>query len=288
LRFTDIYILESLDGGFAARTGRRLLEELEALTRGSSRDVHAHYDFIFGKADLFDKLRQIAVDSKTRPVGPVLHLETHGNPEGLGLASGEFASWEELQPALTEINVVSHVNLVVMVAACNGLDLLKILQPTDPAVARLIIGPNRTLTAGEVETANRAFYRVLFETFDGFRAYRAMNDAIEPPSATRRQVYHALSAENMFQMVMRAYFRTECTPERLAARVEDHVAYLARRGMGAQDLTYARAIVQAEYSNHRAVFEHYRQLYFCCDLHPEIDARFNASFEDCWPSDMPE
>ena len=39
---------------------------------------------------------------------PILHIEAHGDTEGLELASEEHVEWSELAQALTEINVGSR------------------------------------------------------------------------------------------------------------------------------------------------------------------------------------
>ena len=168
-------------------------------------------------------------DRRTRSrTNPILHLETHGSPRGLQLASGDFVTWDHLRPALTDINIAARLNLFVMVAARDGLDLLTILRPTHRATARIIIGPNRTLTDGEVERANLAFYTTLFEMSDGIAAYNAM------------------SAEVMFYSVMRGYFREYGSEEQIAARVEGLIAPLALFGLGPHELAKRRALGRAE------------------------------------------
>lgn len=186
-------------------------------------------------------------DRRTRSrTNPILHLETHGSPRGLQLASGDFVTWDHLRPALTDINIAARLNLFVMVAARDGLDLLTILRPTHRATARIIIGPNRTLTDGEVERANLAFYTTLFEMSDGIAAYNAMNDAIEPPSETRQELFTTMSAEVMFYSVMRGYFREYGSEEQIAARVEGLIAPLALFGLGPHELAKRRALGRAE------------------------------------------
>jgi hypothetical protein len=147
MRVSGIHIIESLPGGFSRRTGFRLYETLESLAGGASPPrIEIHYRWVTTRQQLLDHLEAIAADAIARGRSPMLHFETHGAREGLQLVSGQVVTWKELQPALTAINVARRLNLIVIIAACNGLDLLKILVPTDRAPARLIIGPNRILT----------------------------------------------------------------------------------------------------------------------------------------------
>ncbi len=282
MNFSDIFILESLAGGFARRTGTRLYEMVEPVATASNRQVAVHHFAIETQRDLFDRLLAIAAETADSGRTPILHLETHGSPEGLQLASGEFVTWEHLRPALTDLNIATHLNLVVIVAACDGLDLLRILQPTHRATARIIIGPNRPLTNGEVDRANRAFYTTLFDTFDLFFAYSAMNDTIELPSETRKELFSTMSAEQMFAAVMRGYFREFGAPQKVAARIEGLIAQLALRGVGPAELARRGAIGLAELGNHRAHFQEYLERFFFIDLQPDNRERFNISFEQCW------
>ena len=282
MRFHDIHILESLTGGFSRRTGTRLHEMIEPLALAYSRQVDVHHRWIATQQELFDRLAAIATDVRDRARVPILHLETHGSPRGLQLASGEFVTWDHLRPALTDINIGARLNLFVMVAACDGLDLLTILRPTHRATARIIIGPNRTLTDGEVERANLAFYTTLFEMSDGIAAYNAMNDAIEAPSETRKELFTTMSAEVMFYSVMRGYFRKYGSEAQIAARVEGLIAPLALLGLAPHELAKRRSLGRAELGRHRAHFQEYLERFFFFDLQPENRERFNITFEQCW------
>ena len=285
MRVSDIYIVESLTGGFSRRTGSRLFETLEPLAKLSKRPVDVHQQWITTRQGLIEYLDVVATEARARRRSPLLHLETHGSPHGLHLASNELVTWRELRAPLAAVNEAGRLNLVVLVAACNGLDLLKILEPTDRAPARLIIGPNRDLKDFEVEAANLAFYRTLFETFDGVLAYNAMNDAIEQPSEARTLLFHAMTAEIMFQWVMREYFRTKCTPKDVSARIEAKVAPLALTGHSPRFLAAMREGMRAALTDHRALFDYYRRLFFFCDVQPENSARFDIPFETCWPEE---
>jgi len=231
IKTSDIHIIESLTGGFSRRTGSHLYEALEPIVRALPRRIDLHLKRVTTLRELVDYLGAIAAATRASNRSPLLHLETHGDDSrgrGLYLASGELVTWQQLKPALTAINEASRLNLVVIVAACNGLDLLKILEPTDRAPARLIIGPSRTLSDGQVETANLAFYTTLLSTFDGILAYNAMNDAIEPPSDVRRPLFHVMSAETMFQLVMRDISRTTVVAKQRSRRVSNATSLPSR------------------------------------------------------------
>ena len=60
------------------------------------------------------------------------------------------------------------------------------------------------------------------------------------------------------------------------------VAPLALSGHGPEFLALMRAEMRAGLMDYRAHFEHYRRLFFFCDLQPENCTRFNITFEDRW------
>ena len=294
VQVADVYVIESLAGGFAARTGLRLHDHLTSLIASSPNPklramLQAHYHPVKSANEMSRLLQLIAVETARKHRSALLHLETHGSEDGLHLASGELVTWEDLRPALTEINSACDLNLIVIVAACIGLDLAKIILPTDRAPLRFIIGPNRVVSDREIEIAAHAFYSTLFESMNVRTAYDAMNDAIEPPSPDRKRVFHALSAQDLFKATMRMYFQ-QCRNEKdFVNRIETIVNGIAARrwnehGVGTSWLErkHVRAQVRQYLSDHRVHFEESRTQFFQIDRSPVNAERFRISFEDCF------
>src|SRR5207253_2783325 len=125
---------------------------------------------------------------------PILHIETHGNPDGIELTSGEFLRWAEFRQEFIAINVASNINLLIVLAACNGAHLLEIIQPTDRAPVRAIIGPNRVLYPAEVKKGTLALYRTLFKTKNLVSAFDEMNEAV----ASDQKTFLLHTAETIF------------------------------------------------------------------------------------------
>jgi hypothetical protein len=94
---------------------------------------------------------------------PVLHLETHGGDVGLGgpdqTGSPELLTWDELTPPLQQLNLSTHCNLVVFVAACVGFAGVQALRrgPRAPAVA--LVGPDDDVEPSGLLSATKEFYR---------------------------------------------------------------------------------------------------------------------------------
>lgn len=121
-----------------------------------------------------------------------------------------------LEPLLKEINVACCFNLLVVAGACEGLGLAVILQALDRAPVWGILGPTRTVTAGELDDGHRAFYRTLYETCDFTPALDAMNLSVTAGD----RPFVLFGAQWFFAQVMRGYFDRYSTEDAIAERVK--------------------------------------------------------------------
>src|SRR3972149_5844214 len=111
LYFNTVHVIESLKPG-DSHTGRQLFEDLEPLAVANTPAVAAHFWPVRTREELLGLLRSIAEHSRTQGRWPVLHIETHGSPEGIHVSSGECLTWLDLKPELTAITEISQLNLL--------------------------------------------------------------------------------------------------------------------------------------------------------------------------------
>jgi hypothetical protein len=226
-------------------------------------------------------LRAIAEDARVYARWPILHIEAHGDFTGINVASGEYLPWREFEDALIAINESSRLNLVVVIAACKGAHLVKVLASQignrGRAPMRILIGPVRNVTTGEIEQACPVFYRTLFDTEDGGTPWHAMNDAVAPG----RMTFGIFTAEDMFYRVMHGYFATHCSEDILATRENRLVDELVEMGWSGEDLERGRQALRRALHDQRPYFEQWKERFFFCDLYPENAARFDVTFEEC-------
>jgi hypothetical protein len=274
--FDTVHIIETLSPG-DYHTGRRLFEDLEPLAIAARPLVKARFWSVQTREEFLEQLRSIANDSRTQGHLPVLHIEAHGSPQGIQVSSGEWLTWLEFKGELTVINEISRLNLLVILAACDGAHLVNIIQPMDRAPVRALIGPNRTVSAGEIERASLAFYRTLFGVKDGVAAWRAMNDAVAPAPST----FSLFTADYVLRHVMYHYLKTQCTDEALASRQRTKELELERAGMPQEAIVRGRERFRQYQRDHRSRFAEIKNHFLFCDLYPENDARFSVTFEDC-------
>lgn len=281
IHISHIHVIESLDDGFAGRTGTRLFHELDTLCRGSQvkPELHAPHD----RAGLFDLLDRITQDAKQGRY-PLLHFETHGiavqNAEatslGIVLASGEGVTWPELAPHFTAINEATRLHLLVFMAACYGADLATLIHPLGRAPVRFIVGPMVKLSGGVIEKATHAFYRTLIRDGDGNGAFVAMSAALDPADPG----FWKFPAETLFVEILKAYYNEPTTYDLIAARADADIAPLASPGVPAEALARARERRRLEI--HNEIFDQCYHRFFFVDEYPDIAERFILTFERCF------
>ena len=287
LRFGKIEIIEWLQPG-EMKTGRALFDEVEPMGIVSTPTVGTQYRQVSTRAEFLAALR--AIENEFRATGklPLLHIETHGSLVGIGVSEREGIDFAELMEEFIPLNRMSGLRLIVVLAACEGIWGMKMLQPARGAAAfRALIGPERKLFPEQLAKGCQAFYRGLFSLpADGNQAFRAMNDAIDPTKPT----FFAISAESGLKMVFRGYLKEICTPGEIDRRVDAMEAEaLQQRRLGGlpdmflKDRQRAKRLLRERLLDHRSHFERIRRDFFFIDQCPENDERFDVKFEDCKP-----
>ncbi len=156
VRTTNAWIVEWLNPQ-DQKTGRLLHNWLQG--RRPSWSVYVPCK---SKADCLAAIERATVRAQQSGMMPVLHLEAHGNENGLegpdGLGGSEFLTWEELTDPLQRLNLATGCNLVVLMAACTGFAGVKAFSrgPRAPAVA--LVGPTDQIMAGDLLRGTKEFY----------------------------------------------------------------------------------------------------------------------------------
>ncbi|WP_152599869.1 hypothetical protein [Noviluteimonas dokdonensis] len=210
-----------------------------------------------------------AIDSAAS-TGKILHIESHGNDEGIDDGSGnEFLSWDELTPVLQSLNEASGCNLLVFMAACAGFaGILALAQgPRAPAVA--LVGPAVKLSAYESVEAAKAFYRPLV---GGTAHLQAMADASTWESGVlfEPEPIAILAWESWVQKMI-----IDARQANRQARIERSRDRLMKAG-------YSKSKTDALLSSFDESEAHVAQLawdrFFMLDKHPSNASRFGVDF----------
>jgi hypothetical protein len=281
--FHKLWVIESLPNG-DLKTGRNLVDGPLVAAQAKHPHLQMIYQKPFSKSELFGVLGVIRAETAMQGIYPMIHLDCHGCPDGLGTADGDLVAWDELRSVLIGINHACRLNLVIVLAACNGAHLINVAKKPDRAPFWAIIAPDKEVTAGAVEKDFAAFYEEFFESLDGDAAIAKLNRGIT--DSTRR--YHFLSAAGLFARAYREYYRKHCVGQGKRQRIEELVTQAlqnpAVRQLGVRDV---RRRVKEGLSDDKQHFTDLKARYFFLDLFPENAARFSFSMQDVLNADEP-
>lgn len=269
--FSQVHILESLPAG-EPHSGRVLRM---SILKDKPEDVdRVHLHEIEDAATVRSVLTAIGIEAENPDRYPYIHLECHGCPDGLVLASGELITWDELSDLLRPINVATRLNLFVSLATCHGERLVYAMNPVAAAPAWGLVGPRAEIDGRSLLSFFSRFFASLLSDPS---IERALGTDGGPPGARLPIVYW--SAAHFFEGVFRFYLEEEGTSARRRARADE----LARRILGPhsapeQRRTLAREL-RRDLRDHGRWFEKYRRQFLMLDEFAENDQRFPRSWE---------
>lgn len=269
MRFNQILIADSIPAG-ERNTARELYQDVGLRAQVFAPAPEVLYRRVENRREFLALLRELTAAASATDDIPVLHIECHGNDDGLAFSDGSFATWADLKGPLTSLNIATGMNLLVVVSACDGSALTYTLGLVDRAPLHGLIGPTRAVTPEELMRAYLALYETLMRTRSARQAVDAMRVA-----APDTFVYRA--AQWLFQYVWDHYQATQETPE---ARLERGRRMAANppgdyRGPPIQPEVFAQLLAE----KNQEFFDNYRRKFFLCDLFPEHEARFNVRYE---------
>ncbi|MFK2904108.1 hypothetical protein ISP17_09030 [Dyella ginsengisoli] len=268
MRFNQILVVDSIPTG-ERNTARELHQDVCLRARLFAPAPEVLYHRLESRGQLLALLSELAAAASAAGDIPVLHIECHGNNDGLEFADKSFATWADIKEPLTALNVATGMNLLVVVAACNGSAITNTLGPTDRAPLHGLIGPIRSVLPSELMSAYLALYETLLRT-------RSARLAVDDMRATSPDTFVYRPAQWFFQHVWDQYQATQETPEarlergrKMAANPpDDYVGPPVRPEQFAQLLA----------DKNREFFDKYRRIFFLCDLFPEHETRFPVNY----------
>lgn len=276
--YDSVAIIESLPTG-ELRTGRDLFETVLAPASVAEPGLVSELYEPRSARDFLGVLHSIRDNAKRYHRSPIVHIETHGGRDGIRLRNDDLLPWSDIAPLLTEINTLSHMNLLVVAAMCHGWHMVSLLRPTDRAPAFGIVGTEEEVDAGELLEAMQRFYRVLVGPKHDFRA--AMDEANEG-LAYGDWRFKMEGAELWLCRAFREYVRGFTTGETQVQRVNRLVAEVARaQKLDVVATMRARQEISKAMGNNEAWFGYYRTKFLLLDQFPDNAHRFLLRYEDC-------
>src|SRR6266851_248265 len=274
--FHKIWVVESLRDG-DLKTGTRLAEDQLSIARSRYENLEVAHRRPPSKAELMKDLETIRDEALFQGIYPFIHFDCHGDPDGLQTANRDHITWEELRLLLIQINHACRCNLVIVIAACNGINLIKCCTKLDRAPFYAAIGPETEVKAGKIERDLQAFYSKFFEDLNGDDAVRALNDGREGSERT----YHFRSSCGIFNSAYRTYYNDNCIGRGKAARREYLLTKIAENPQTKErGFRWIRLMIKKALSDEDEYFIEKRDRFFFSDKFPENKYRFDFALSD--------
>lgn len=273
LRFSKITIIESLPPG-EKKTGRLIADDVQMLSVFHEFNVDVEYKEVISRIEFLQCLVKLQEEAKAG-IWPILHIECHGMHGGVGivLANGDHVSWADVKPYLTELNVATQCNLLVVLVACYGAHMGQLIQVVDRAPFWAMVSPTNEIYPQEIMETLTAFYKGLISEQNGDVALEAI---LSIP--LRNGGYYFASAAGFFKRVYASYIKEESSKEAIELRAK-RMHKNIKKSPSLVRVSKGRLKRLLKSTESQYYQKHYRN-FFMVDLYPENSQRFTVSLNE--------
>ena len=150
------------------QTGARLESDVSDFSNSLKRFNYCTRYRIRSHKQLVAAFMALELECRSGVTKPVLHFECHGDTEkGLLIAaSSEYVPWLELVERIAFINAATGNNTGVVLAACYGFEISKLVRFEEPCPFHFVLGPENEVEAGYLRDSMIVFYRTVIATGD--------------------------------------------------------------------------------------------------------------------------
>ena len=270
-KFNKIYIVESLHED-EEKTGRNLYNQLKPL-EAKYDSLKIVFCEVHSRQEWDDWMSTILNDCNTNGAYPIIHLEIHGQEEGIGFTNGDFINVEEINKQFRAINLASECNLFITLGVCEGLYVLfgvKIdkLMPYCGA-----IGSFDDLWNKDIKLRYAEFYDAFFRTFNIYEAYKSLM-TIETGYDPK---YRYIPVDEIFYKCYQHYLDQGCTKEAVKQRaVESQSISRLPLTNRSRKRKFDRDFIKLEKKTRLAEYRRAAKSFFALDAYPENADRFGV------------
>jgi hypothetical protein len=267
-KFAKILIIESIPVGQFA-SGKSLYEMIEPQLKHYERPITCKYVSVESRKEFRKAIEKAGKEAREEGRIPLLHIECHGNDDGLELTNGDRIEWPLLRQLLYPLNRMTMLNMFVCISACWGAYLLKEFVPTEPAPFFGLLSATEEQGPEELFRGFLFFYSTLLETLDGDKAEAAAKEAA--PN------FYLTDALGHFIKVIRLFRQTHCTNEQYWEKAEKaRQSDLRVNGRAASIYFYHSVLKERELPQ----LQQLMRTFFMLDQFPENVDRFPVTLVD--------
>lgn len=270
--FNKLYILQSL-AEKDQKTGKELEKRINAFSsqnninfQAVAFDLHSMDDWERTWNGIYTSISQLNII-------PIIHLVMHGNESKIGIEKGlkGIIDLSELFEKTRKANILSHNNIMLTMAVCKGLNVIKYITLGKPMPFCSILASQESL-CNPVSLENfTIYYQTLLKTGNIDMAFDCLQKQGGEPDK-----YRQVKSEQLFANVMQMYLENKCNDKAIEERTEE----IAR--MGGIDISNPdgkRALVETVKAllpeENAKGYEGYANSFFMFDQYPAIRDRFD-------------
>ncbi len=257
----EIWILESLPAG-DTQTGTLLRDAILERAPASKQVINVHHRAPFGGPEFMAVFDEITA-SVARGNYPILHLEAHGNEDGLGLANGELIEWKALSAPLVRLNDLLKAQLIITVAACSGGHMARTAAESVRAPFLAVLGPSTEIWDNELYADYCQFYFEFDRTRSVVNARWALN-----AYKIAEQDYYFSTAMNIFTQFAQYRNAQPESPKERRARMAKIAARTAAKDPSI-DASEMEALLVAQFPEPGAYDLQLWNIFMFIDKYPE-------------------
>ena len=184
------------------KTGFELFDGIVKYKSFQEESFSREFKEVISKDELLNYFKELIHRIETEKFYFILHLETHGNQQGIVLKNGEVLLWDELFCYTRSMNTYFEGNLVLGLAMCYGGAILSAIPPDNRAPFKFFIGAFRSIDPDEIIRGFEQFYENFFFSFSPTNSLNSMNTELNPDEKT----FYVVDDELIFNAI--------CDPDR--------------------------------------------------------------------------
>lgn len=189
--FSSLHIIESL-GESDGNPGNDLLQRLSI--HFNVKNIAIHYHTAFDEQGIYTILDHIYDNEVNKGDVPILHFEAHGDHTGLILRDKSTMLWESLSARLTEFNIKTNFNLLVVLSCCDGIHQIKTLSTHSACPFSALVGCEGTIHTDELLNGFEHFYKTLLTEESGTKALSTLQNATTRSQGTKFTIFTCVRA----------------------------------------------------------------------------------------------
>ena len=270
--FNKLYILQSL-AEKDQKTGEELEKRINAFSsqnninfQAVAFDLHSMDDWEKTWNGIYTSISQLNIIT-------IIHLVMHGNESKIGIEKGlkGIIDLSELFEKTRKANILSHNNIMLTMAVCEGLNVIKYITLGKPMPFCSILASQESL-CNPVSLENfTIYYQTLLKTGNIDMAFDCLQKQGGEPDK-----YRQVKSEQLFANVMQMYLENKCNDKAIEERTEE----IARMGgIDTSNPDKKRALVEAVKAllpeENAKGYEGYANSFFMFDQYPAIRDRFD-------------